>query len=107
MWLVRSILVFAGVAAVLYFAISNIGETATVHLFTVTYEKVPLNLVLLCAAIFGACLCFLVMIFREFSLRTSQRRLRRDNMRLDDELTALRNLPLAGLEPPEKPRPRP
>ena len=98
MWLLRSILVFAGVAAVLAFAISNLEQKVTVVLFTHTYRDVHLNLVLLCAALLGAAVCFAVMIFREFSLRATLRRTRRENMRLDDELLALRNLPLAGLQ---------
>ena len=107
MWLVRSVLIFAGIVAVLAFAIGNVDQKVTVHLLWRTYESVYLNLVLLCAFLFGAAICFAVMVFREFSLRVTVRRLQRDNMRLDDELTALRNLPLASLQPPqEKPRPR-
>jgi uncharacterized integral membrane protein len=98
MWLVRSILAFAGIVAVLAFAISNLEQRVTVELFTTTYRDVHLNLVLLCAALFGAALCFAVMIFREFHLRATLRRTRRENARLEDELVALRNLPLAGLQ---------
>jgi uncharacterized integral membrane protein len=100
MWLVRSILVFAGIVAVLAFAIANLDQRVTVVLLARTYRDVHLNLVLLCAALFGAALCFAVMIFREFSLRATLRRVRRDNARLEDELVALRNLPLAGLHMP-------
>ncbi len=101
MWLVRSILVFVAIVAVLVFAIGNVEQRTTVRVFTKTYETVHLNLVLLCAVFFGAAVCFLVMIFREFGLRNANRKLRRENMRLDDELNALRNLPLSGIE--EKP----
>lgn len=100
MWLVRSILVFAGIGAVLAFAIANLEQRVTVVLLARTYRDVHLNLVLLCAALLGAALCFAVMIFREFSLRTTLRRVRRENARLEDELVALRNLPLAGLQTP-------
>ena len=98
MWLVRSILIFAAIVAVLVFAIGNVENRTTIRLITTTYENVHLNLVLLCAALFGAGACFFAMIFREIGLRTANRRLRRDAMRLDDELTALRNLPLSGIE---------
>ena len=100
MWLVRSVLVFAVVVLVLVFAIGNVGNTTTLRLFTRTYIDVNLNLVLLGAVLFGAATSFFIMIFREFALRSIIRKTRRDNMRLDDELTALRNLPLSGL--PEK-----
>ena len=106
MWLVRSVLVFAGIVAVLAFAIANLDQKVTVVLLTHTYRDVHLNLVLLCAALFGAALCFAVMIFREFSVRTSLRRARRENIRLEDELVALRNLPLTGLQAPSAPRPQ-
>jgi uncharacterized integral membrane protein len=105
-WLVRSVLVFLGVVAVLVFAITNVDQKVTVVFFTRTYENLYLNLVLLVAALVGAAICFAVMIVREITLRATLRRLRRENMRLDDELVALRNLPLAGLQPSgEKPRP--
>ena len=97
MWLVRSVLVFAVVVLVLVFAIGNVGNTTTLRLFTRTYLDVNLNLVLLGAVLFGAATSFFIMIFREFALRSLIRKLRRSNLRLDDELTALRNLPLSGL----------
>lgn len=99
MWLLRSILAFAGLGAVMMFAVSNIDQRVDIVLFTRTYHDVYLNLVLLCAALAGAAICFAAMIVREFALRAMLRRLRRDNMRLDGELVALRNLPLAGVLP--------
>ena len=104
MWLVRSILVFGGIVAILVFAISNVDQRANVVVFTRTYQNVHLNLALLLAALFGAAICFAVMIWREVALRALLRRARRENMRLDDELVALRNLPLSGLQsPPNRP----
>ncbi len=101
MWLVRSVLVFFGVGAVLFFAISNVDQkVGRIVVFTRTFENLSLNLVLLWAVLLGAALCFAVMIWREFALRAALRALRRENMRLDDELVALRNLPLAGLQGP-------
>ena len=97
MWLVRSVLVFTVVVLVLVFAIGNVGNTTTLRLFTRTYVDVNLNLVLLGAVLFGAATSFFIMIFREFALRSLIRKLRRSNLRLDDERTALRNLPLSGL----------
>ena len=80
-------------------------QRVDVVVFTRTYHDAYLNLVLFCAGLAGAALCFAVMIVREFSLRTTLRRLRRENMRLDGELVALRNLPLAGVLPADRPRP--
>lgn len=105
-WLVRSIFIFLVIAAALVFAIGNVENKAPeVRVFTRTYQDVHLSLIVLSSAVFGGLVCFLIMIFREFGLRNSIRKLRRENMRLDDELTALRNLPLTGLPaqggPPE------
>lgn len=97
MWLVRSLLLFIAIAAILAFAIVNRDHRTSLTLFTST-DDWNLNVVLFCAAIVGALITFLAMVFREFALRTSIRRLRRENLRLDDELTALRNLPISGLE---------
>lgn len=98
MWLVRSLLVFAAVFTVLALVIPNVEHRTALTLFTRTYESLALNVVLFGAIFFGAALVFVWMLFREFSLRNEIRRLRRDNMRLDDEITALRNLPLASLD---------
>lgn len=103
MWLVRSILAFAAIGAVLVFAISNVDQKVTVVFFTRTYQGIHLNVVLLVAGLVGAAVCFAIMIWREIGLRTTLRKLRRESLRLDDELVALRNLPLAGLRPPAAP----
>lgn len=98
MWLVRSIVLFAGIVVLIAFAISNVDQRVTLQFFGRTYPPQSLNLVLLVAALFGAAVCFAVMVWREFTLRTALRNLRRESRRLDDELVALRNLPLAGLQ---------
>jgi uncharacterized integral membrane protein len=97
MWLVRSVLVFLIIVGIVVFAIGNVEYRTTVRLFTKTYYNAHLSLVVGWAVVFGASVCFLLMIFREFGLRHTIRKLRRENMRLDDEVTALRNLPLSGL----------
>jgi uncharacterized integral membrane protein len=103
-WLLRSVLAFGGLCAVTIFAFSNLDQRVDVVVFTRTFHDLYLNLVLLCAALVGAAICFAVMIVREFEVRAALRRARRENVRLDDELVALRNLPLSGVLPPEKSR---
>ena len=103
MWLVRSLLVFIALASVLAFAIVNVDHRTSITLFLRTYDNLAVNVVLFCAALFGAVVAFLGMVWREFELRANLRKLRRENMRLDDELRALRNLPLAGLEQTKEP----
>jgi len=98
-WLVRSIVLFAGIVVLIAFAISNVEQRVTLQFFGRIYPPQSLNLVLLVAALFGAAVCFAVMVFREFALRTALRNMRRESRRLDDELVALRNLPLARLQP--------
>lgn len=98
MWVVRSIAGFLVIVAILVFAIGNVENRTDVRLFTKTYSGVHLNLILLIATLLGAGITFLVMAFREISLRAANRKLRRETLRLDDELTALRNLPLSGIQ---------
>lgn len=97
MWLVRVLLLFVVVALVITFTTANVQHHTSLTLLR-TYDNLPLPAVLLGAMLGGAILVFVVMVFREFTLRQEMRRLRRDNLRLDDEITALRNLPLAGLD---------
>lgn len=105
MWLLRAILAFAGLCAAIVFAFSNLDQRVDVVVLTRTFHDLYLNLVLLCAALAGAAICFAVMIVREFEVRAALRKTRREMMRLDDELVALRNLPLSGVLPPSKSRP--
>ena len=65
MWLVRSLLLFIAIAAILAFAIVNVDHRTSLTLFTRTYPDLALNVVLFCAAIFGALVTFLAMVFRE------------------------------------------
>ena len=102
-WLVRILLVFAALASVLYFAVANVAHSTSITILARTYDNLAINIVLFCAALFGAVVAFLGMVWREFELRANLRKLRRENMRLDDELRALRNLPLAGLEQTKEP----
>ena len=107
MWLVRIVCVVVLFVGMLAFAWFNIDHRTSITVISRTYDNVLVNTVLFCAALFGAAVTFLFRVWREIGLRAAIRRLRRENMRLDDELTALRNLPLAGLEPAKKPPARP
>jgi uncharacterized integral membrane protein len=82
-------------AAVCFFAILNAAEKVSVVLAPGReYTDVPIVVALFAAFALGALIVFVFSLFRDVKARSSLSRLRRENRRLGEELTALRNLPL-------------
>jgi uncharacterized integral membrane protein len=82
-------------AAVCFFAILNAAEKVNLVLLPGReYMGVPLVVALFAAFAMGALIIFIFSLFRDVAARSNMSRLRRENRRLGEELTALRNLPL-------------
>jgi uncharacterized integral membrane protein len=82
-------------AAVCFFAILNSAQKINLTVAPGReYYDVPLVVALFSAFVLGALIVFIFSLFRDMVARTHLSRLRRENARLADELTALRNLPL-------------
>jgi uncharacterized membrane protein YciS (DUF1049 family) len=72
----------------------NADQTVDFSLFTKTYENFSLNLLMLVVFAAGMIFSFLISIISEFQLRNKISSQRRGIVRLEKELSALRNLPL-------------
>jgi uncharacterized integral membrane protein len=82
-------------AVVCFFAILNAAEKVNLVLLPGReYMDVPLVVALFAAFALGALIIFIFSLFRDVAARSHLSRLRRENRRLGEELTALRNLPL-------------
>jgi uncharacterized integral membrane protein len=80
--------------AIIAFAVMNPGERVSISLGWVAYENVPLILALFSAFVIGIILTVLYTLYYFIDMGLNVRRLKKRNRDLEDELVALRNLPL-------------
>lgn len=102
MWILRSIILLLGAAALVWLGTKNAGTKVTFHLFTRTYLDVELNLIMVVTFIAGMLIWAIGAWIREAQLRLRLIRSRRDIRKLQEEIADLRNLPLeeeTGSEP--------
>jgi uncharacterized integral membrane protein len=80
--------------AIIAFAVMNPGEKVAINLGWVAYEGVPLILALFVAFVIGVVLSILYCLYYFIDMGLTVRRLKKRNRDLENELVALRNLPL-------------
>ena len=103
MWVIHLILVFILGAAAVAFVVLNGGRMVEIiSLGFATYTDVPLNVVILESALFGALWALVVFFFIQVSSRIKMMRLKRLNRKLQEELDGLRTLPLEDIRIPEE-----
>jgi uncharacterized membrane protein YciS (DUF1049 family) len=100
-WILRSIILLVGVAALVWLGTKNAGTKITFHLFTRTYIDVELNLVMVITFIAGMLVWAIGSWIREAQLRLGLLKSRREIRKLKDEISDLRNLPLEEESEPE------
>ena len=101
MWILRSVILLVGVAALVWLGTKNAGTTVTFHLFNRTYIDVELNLIMVVTFIAGMLVLAIGAWIREAQLRLGLLKSRREIRRLKDEISDLRNLPLEEETEPE------
>jgi uncharacterized integral membrane protein len=89
--------------AIIAFAVMNPSEDVRINLGWVAYEAVPMILALFVAFIIGIGLTILYCLYYFIDMGLNIRRLKKRNKDLENELVALRNLPLE--ESPEESEP--
>lgn len=94
MWILRSIILLVGVAALVWLGTKNAGTKLTFHLFNRTYIDVELNLIMVVTFIAGMLVWAIGAWIREAQLRLGLIKSRREIRRLHEEISDLRNLPL-------------
>jgi len=102
-WFAKMFVAMVVLAAVCFFAILNAAEKVNLVLWPRReYADVPVVVAMFAAFALGALIIFIFSLFRDVKARSDLSRLRRENRRLGEELTALRNLPLE--EPAGRPQ---
>ncbi len=102
-WVLRMLLLLILVVVVTGFAMLNSGERATITLGTagLTFNDVPLVLLLFEAFVLGAVVWFFVSVVHEIGLRKTIRRQKRDIADLIQETAGLRHISLDEIDEEE------
>jgi len=94
-WFLKMFIAMVILAAVCFFAILNAAQKVDLTLAPgKEYYDVPVVIALFAAFALGALIVFVFSLFRDMVARSQISKLRKENARLAEELTALRNLPL-------------
>ncbi|MFQ6092112.1 MAG: LapA family protein [bacterium] len=107
MWIVRWVFVAAIIILILLFSLQNQEERVIVHIGKWVSPELPLYFALFVAFAIGLLVWFIVATFQLVRVKSELKSCRRENRRLGEELTALRNLPLEESEEGPKPEQRP
>ncbi len=98
MWFIRSFLILVGVIAFLWLGMENADQTVDFTFFTKVYPGLNLNFLLLLVFVSGMVFSFLISVINEIALRRQLTQARRELIRMDREIAALRSLPLEDTE---------
>ena len=94
MWILRTLVIIVLIILIVGFAIYNSEERISVNLYGKQYDYVPMIFVAFWALVVGMLISFALGIGYYFKMYSELRNQRRENHKLLEEITALRNLPL-------------
>ena len=94
MWLIRGIIILIGAIALLWLGTKNAGTTIDFHFFTRTFVATEVNIILVVTFIAGMLVWAIGSWIREIQLTLRMAKCKKTIQRLEQELSALRNLPL-------------
>lgn len=94
MWILRSLAIIVLIILIVGFAIYNSNQKISVNLYGKQYYDVPMIVVAFWALVVGMLISFALGIGYYFKMYGELRDQRRENKRILEEITALRNLPL-------------
>lgn len=94
MWILRTLVIIVLIILIVGFAIYNSDERISVNLYGKQYDYVPMIFVAFWALVVGMLISFALGIGYYFKMYSELRNQRKENRKLLEEVTALRNLPL-------------
>ena len=95
MWILRGIILLIGVIALVWLGMLNADQkVAEFHLFKWTFHALPVNIILVITFLVGMLVWAIGGWIREAQLLLRINREKKNCRRLQDEIEALRNLPL-------------
>ncbi len=94
MWIIRGIILLVGVIGLVWLGTLNAGTKVTFRFFNWTHHDLQLNVILVVTFIAGMLVWAIGAWIREAQLLLRVGREKKNCRKLQDELEALRNLPL-------------
>ena len=94
MWLIRSVVILVGVIGILWLGMTNADQRVDFNFFSKSFPDLHVNFLVFITFAAGMVFSFLIFVFSEFQLRHRISSNQREIVRLQRELSALRNLPL-------------
>ena len=94
MWALKILLILAIIMILIGFSIYNSGEYVSVNLFGYQYSGVPMIIVAYWSLVIGMFISFLLGVSYYLRIQSELREQRKENARMTEEITTLRNLPL-------------
>lgn len=96
MWIVKGLLFLVLLFTLVYFFVTNSGQSVDINLFGRSYLGVSMYWVVVVSFMIGFAIASLLALLREVQLQRDMSRLRKLNRDKDRELADLRTLPLRG-----------
>lgn len=94
MWIIRTLVIIVLITLIVGFAIYNSDERISVNLYGKVYYDIPMVFVAFWALVAGMIVSFALGVGYYFRMYSEMRNQKRENKKLLEEITALRNLPL-------------
>jgi membrane protein implicated in regulation of membrane protease activity len=94
MWVIKGLLFLALLFALVYFFVTNSGQTVDINFFGRSYLGISIYWVVLVSYLLGFASSFVLAAFREFRFHREIGRLKKDRQAKDQEIAELRTLPL-------------
>lgn len=94
MWIVKGLFFLALLFTLVYFFVTNSGQSVDINLFGKSYLGVSMYWVVVVSYMLGVGTALFLALFREIQLQRDLSRLRKQNRDKDRELADLRTLPL-------------
>ncbi len=97
--ILRTIIIIVLFFALLILAVLNLEESVSLNLYWHTLTDIPLIFIIFTSLLVGVIIAGLTGLAENIRLRLTQRQLRREIKRLEEEVNSLRHLPIAeGME---------
>ncbi len=94
MWALKILIILVIIMLLIGFSVYNSGEYVSVNLFGYLYTAVPMIIIAYWSLVVGMFISFLLGIGYYLRIQDELREQRKENKRLMEEITALRNVPL-------------
>jgi uncharacterized integral membrane protein len=98
MWALRTFLIIIFIVLLVGFSIYNSDERISVNLYGQEYIDVPMIFVAFWALVIGMLISFVLGVSYYVKMHSELRSIKKENKKLMEEVTALRNLPLEETE---------